>query len=132
MEIAYKIITPRNLAKYQNPLLELLKSEWNSTESLLKSLKNSSYIVIALDGEKAVGCFQIITDRLFVAFLINLWVDPEYRKFWIWWKVTELAVSKAEELKVKNIQLVPDPSHPWLKPFYAKYWFKEWIYMWTK
>lgn len=131
-KITYKTITPKELLKYQTGLLDLLKSEYNTPKELLKSFKNTDYIVLALDWDKVIWSNQIITDKHYVAFLINLWVKEEYRKDWIWWKIIENTIKQAKKLKVKWIELIPDTSHPWLVDFYAKYWFKEGKYMYMK
>lgn len=129
MKIKLKTITPKGLKKYQTGLCELLKAEWNTPEELLKSFKNSQYIIMALDWERVVGVFQILTDRHYVALLINLWVDPEYRKSWIGWKIVEKTLEEAKKLKTKSIKLTPDPHYPWLNALYAKYGFTEGVYM---
>lgn len=131
-KITYKTITPKELKKYQAGLLDLLKSEYNTPKELLKSFKNTDYIVLALDWDKVIGSNQIITDKYYVAFFVNLWVKEEYRKDWIWWKIIENTIKQAKKLKVKWIELIPDASHPWLVDFYAKYWFKEWKYMYLR
>lgn len=79
MDIIYEIITPQELEIYGESICDLLLNEWNSKEEFMKSLSNSAFIAIALDGGKVVGSFQMITDMHFVSFLISLWVDTEYR-----------------------------------------------------
>lgn len=131
-KIKFKVITPKDLKHYQAGLLDLLKSEYNTPKALLRSLKNTSYIIIALDWDNIIWSNQIITDKLYVAFLINLWVNPEYRKYWIWWKIIEKTLKQAKKTWAKWIELVPDPGHPWLVDFYSKYWFNEWKYMYLR
>lgn len=132
MKITYKTITPENGKKYHKWLITLMSHERNTPKELLITLKNSPYIIIALDSEKIVWCFQIISDRYYIANLVNLLVNPDYRKYWIWWKLTDLTVEKARKMKVKNINLVPDPRFPWLKDFYAKHWFEKEVGMYIR
>lgn len=132
MKITYKTITPKELKKYQTGLLDLIDKEKKRPSEIIKSLKNSTYIIVALDWNIVVWSNQIISDQYFCAHLINLLVLQEYRKHWIWWKIFEKTIEKIKELEIKNIVLVPDPSHPWLKDFYAKYGFKEGFCMTSK
>ena len=132
MKITYKIITPKELQKYKIHLLNLLDEYKKRPFEILKSLKNTDYIVLALDKDMLIASNQIISDKYFIALFINLYVKPEYRNLWIWWKIIEKSIAQSRKLKVKNIELVPDPSDKWLNNLYAKYWFKEWIYMWMK
>lgn len=132
MKIKYITITPKGLKKYQVGLLELLDKEKKRPSEIMKSLNNSSYIIIAMDWEKVVGSNQIITDKYFVTYFINLLVNPDYRSYWIGAKIIEKTISQAKKINTKFIQLTPDPSFPWLKDFYAKYWFKENASMWMR
>ncbi|MDD2566114.1 MAG: GNAT family N-acetyltransferase [Candidatus Gracilibacteria bacterium] len=132
MKITYKTITPKELKKYQAGLLDIIDKEKKRSSEIIKSLKNSTYIIIALDGEKVIGLNQIITDKYFAAYFVNLIVDVEYRKLGIGGKIFEKTIAKAKKLKVKWMNLVPDSSHPWLNDFYAKYNFNEGIYMASK
>ncbi|EKE26774.1 MAG: hypothetical protein ACD_4C00145G0001, partial [uncultured bacterium (gcode 4)] len=65
--INYKILTQKNLNKFKNPLIDLLDPEQKRPKEILKSLKNSNFLIIALDWEKVIWSNQIITDMYFCA-----------------------------------------------------------------
>ena len=129
--IKYKILTQKNLNKFKNPLIDLLDPEQKRPKEILKSLKNSNFLIIALDWEKVIWSNQIITDMYFCAVFINLLVDPNYRNKWIWAKIFQNSLKVILKQKIKNIELVADPWKTWLTDFYGKYGFEKWDKNWT-
>ena len=135
-EIRYLILYESNKQEYIDQILDFLDPENKRRDHLKRSLENSNYIIIALDWKKVVGLNQVITDYYYAAYFINLQVDPEYRKSWIWREIFRLTLDEAKRLEIKNIMLTTDPSHPWLQDFYWSLGFVKWedkgTYMYLK
>ncbi|MDD2487721.1 MAG: GNAT family N-acetyltransferase [Candidatus Gracilibacteria bacterium] len=133
-KITYKVITSKELKKYEKGLLELIDREGKRLEEIKKSLKNSNYIIIAILNDKIVGSNQIITDDYFYATLINLLVLEKYRNIGIGSELIKLTLKTVLDKGIKNVILVADPKRPWLVNFYSKYGFENsnesGTYMW--
>lgn len=90
----------------------------HSPEEHLAILKNSDYIVLALDTEipRVVGFINALTDHLQSAFIPLLEVLPEYQGRGIGSELVRRMLAKFQRLPA--IDLTCDPH---LQPFYARF-----------
>lgn len=133
MKIKYKILNKKSILKYTKWILEFYDKDRKRPKDIIKSIKNSSFIVIALDGNKVVWMNQILTELYYCAFYINLFVDEEYRNQWIWWKIIDISNKFVIKKNLKWCELITNPWKMWLPEFYSKHGFesneKNWVYM---
>lgn len=76
--ISYKTNTDGIDASSLNGFFEGWKNK-PSPEKHMQILQNSSYVVLAMDGDKVAGFINAITDRTISAYIPLLEVLPEYR-----------------------------------------------------
>ena len=88
-----------------------------SPESHLRILRNSDYVVLAVDSEtqRVVGFVTAITDHVQSAFIPLLEVLPEYQNQGIGTELVNRMLGKLEE--IPSIDLCYDPP---LQPFYER------------
>lgn len=119
--------------KYEEGLLELYDSENKRVKEYKKSFLNCNFIVIALLENKIVWAVRIISDMYMCALIIDLLVNPWFRWKWIWSKIMKETVKLCINKKIKNIELIADPSFSRLPYFYEKVGFQyspeNWVYM---
>ena len=93
-------------------------------EKELLSLKNT-VSVTARDNsnqDKLVGYLRLLTDHAYMFYILDVMVDPEYRKQGIGKKLLELTVNKCKENGFIKIFLTAIPGS---EPFYENFGFKE-------
>jgi ribosomal protein S18 acetylase RimI-like enzyme len=91
---------------------------WNnppSSDTHLHILKESTYRILALDGEKVVGFITAITDKTLSAYIPFLEVLPEYQKKGIGQELVKRMLKNLEGYYM--IDLLCDPE---LQSFYEK------------
>jgi len=82
-------------------------------ETHLKLLKESTYRVVALDGEKVVGFITAITDKTLAAYIPSLEVLPQYQKMGIGQELVKRMLANLDGYYM--IDLLCDQE---LQPFY--------------
>ena len=96
---------------------------WKSAPSSkvhLKLLTESSYRVLAMDGEKVVGFITAVTDKTLAAYIPFLEVLPEYQNQGIGKELVKRMLSKLEDFYM--IDLLCDSE---LQPFYENLGMQE-------
>ncbi len=86
-------------------------------ESVERAIKNSHCAFGAFDGSKMVGFFRALSDGVSDAYLLDLFVDPEYRGRGI---AGELAARIVAKLKSDGIEWITAISTPEAKNIYLK------------
>lgn len=89
-------------------------------ETHLELLRESTYRVVALDGEKVVGFITAITDKTLAAYIPFLEVLPQYQKRKIGQELVKHMLVKLEEYYM--IDLLCDPE---LQSFYEALGMQE-------
>lgn len=74
-----KTLSIEDIPKYKNELLELYDPLKKRREDYWKSLKNSTFIVAAFEGEKIIGISRIITDMYMCAMIFDVLIEPDLR-----------------------------------------------------
>lgn len=82
-----------------------------------KALKNSYCAFAAFDGQKMVGYFRALSDGVSDAYLLDLFVDPQYRRRGIAGELTARIVAR---LKADGIEWITAISTPEAKDIYLK------------
>jgi ribosomal protein S18 acetylase RimI-like enzyme len=94
---------------------------WSSVgdnpQKAAKSLKNSHCAFAAFDGTKMVGYFRALSDGVSDAYLLDLIVDPQYRRRGIAGELTARIVAR---LKADGIDWITAISTPEAKDVYLK------------
>ena len=88
-----------------------------SSESAARAIKNSYCAFGAFDGQKLVGFFRALSDGVSDAYLLDLFVDPEYRGRGIG---GELAARIIAKLKGDGIEWITAISTPEAKNLYLR------------
>lgn len=86
-------------------------------ESVERALKNSHCALGAFDGRKMVGFFRALSDGVSDAYLLDLFVDPEYRGRGI---ASELTARIVAKLKSDGIEWITAISTPEAKNMYLR------------
>lgn len=132
-QIKYKILTEKNCLEYKTWILDLMDKDRKRPKEITRSIKNSKFIIIALNWEKLVWINQIISDLYYWAFYINLFVNEDFRNLWIWGRLIDISNKLVIKKNIKWVELITNPDKACLPEFYAKHWFendiKNWIYM---
>ncbi|MDD2916707.1 MAG: GNAT family N-acetyltransferase [Candidatus Gracilibacteria bacterium] len=115
-----KILTSKTILDHKESLLELCDPLKKRPKDYWKSLKNSTYIIVAFKGEKLIGASRIVTDMYMCAMIFDVLVAPDYRGKGVGSGIMEKTVKFCREKQIKNVSLVTDPSHSWLPDFYRK------------
>lgn len=131
MRIKYKVLTEKNYLEYKKWILDLMDKDRKRPKEIIKSIKNSKFIIIALDWKQVVWMNQILTDMYLCSLYVNLFVNEDYRKQWIWGKLIETSNKLMIKKNIKWNEIITDPSFPWLPKFYEKYGFEHDIWNWT-
>lgn len=118
-----RILTAKTIPTYKTLLLNFYDPNKNRPIDYWKSLKNSTFIIAAFEDEKIVGATRILTDLYMCAMIFDVLVDPGYRNKGIGEKIMKKTVEFCRKKQIKNVELVTDPSHPWLPDFYKKFGF---------
>ncbi|HCR42247.1 TPA: hypothetical protein DIV45_02720 [Patescibacteria group bacterium] len=121
-EIQY-LVLQKEYADYRDKIMDFYKPEYGDSFNE-ETMNNSAFIGLALTGETVVGAGRVISDLSRHAELVDLIVDPAWRKQGIGSELARRLVDKLKENKVRYIGLVKDPNYPWLKDFYTKLGFK--------
>ncbi|MCK9272400.1 GNAT family N-acetyltransferase [Candidatus Gracilibacteria bacterium] len=124
-KIKIKILSGKAKKEYEKELLRLYDNENKRVREYKKSFLNSNFIVIALLENKIVGAVRIISDMFMCALIIDLLVDPGFRGKGIGNKIMKETVKLCINKKIKNIELIADPSFNWLPNFYEKVGFQN-------
>lgn len=82
-----------------------------------RALKNSYCAFGAFDGQKMVGFFRALSDGVSDAYLLDLFVDPQYRRRGIAGELTARIVAK---LKSDGIEWITAISTPEAKSIYLR------------
>lgn len=82
-----------------------------------RALKNSYCAFGAFDGQKMVGFFRALSDGVSDAYLLDLFVDPQYRHRGIAGELTARIVAK---LKADGIEWITAISTPEAKSIYLR------------
>ncbi len=88
------------------------------------SLKNTVSIT-ARDQDrknKLVGYLRLLTDHAYMFYILDVMVDPDYRKLGIGKKMLEITVEQCKKQGFIKIFLTAIPGS---EPFYEKFGFKE-------
>ena len=80
-------------------------------------MKNSYCAFGAFDGQKMVGFFRALSDGVSDAYLLDLFVDPQYRHRGIAGELTARIVAK---LKADGIEWITAISTPEAKSIYLR------------
>ena len=83
---------------------------WNdeyqlNPDDLYLALKNSWFMVCAVENERLVGFGRIICDGMVHALILDLIVHPEFQQKGIGGEILERLVIKCQEFKIRDIQL---------------------------
>ncbi len=103
------------LYKFENWLME--------TEDVSKiniAVKNSYCAFGAFDGAKMVGFFRALSDGVSDAYLLDLIVDPNYRKQGIGSKLTSAITTKLKSDKLSWITCIATPGNEKLYAQFGK------------
>ncbi len=124
MEKKFQIVElDKNQAeKYANDIARLyVLAEWNTPETpieqISQSLKNSFCAFAAYQDGEMVGYFRALSDGVADAYLLDLFVEPTFRRQGIAYALTEAIVCK---LKDCNIEWITAISTPEAKKLYLK------------
>lgn len=94
---------------------------WHKKSDGLKpvtaALKNSYCAYAAYDGEKMIGFFRALSDGVSDAYLVDLVVDPEYRRRGVASALTNTLVKR---LKTEGVEWITAISTPAAKSMYLK------------
>jgi len=87
-----------------------------SAETHLRMLQNSSFVVLALEGDSVVGFVNAISDDVLAAYIPLLEVLPSYRGQGIGGELMKRMLDNLRHLYM--IDLMCDPN---LQPFYERF-----------
>lgn len=82
---------------------------------LERSIRNSTYVVTAWEGEELVGLARTISDDVSIFFLQDILVHPEYQRRGIGRRLLENCLARFEHVRIKAL-LTDDEAH--VKKFY--------------
>ena len=99
-------------------LLEGWSGEGDDSSKINLALKNSRIAFGAFDGEKMVGFFRAISDGVSDAYLLDLVVDPQYRRRGI---ASTLVKNVVDSLKAEKIEWIVCISTPGAEGIYKKF-----------
>ena len=91
-----------------------------SEEMLFKILKNSEYVILAIDTGNVVGFINALTDKILYAYIPLLEVLPEYQGKGIGTKLVNLMLEK-----LKNYYAIDICCDEDLVPFYKRFGFEK-------
>jgi ribosomal protein S18 acetylase RimI-like enzyme len=93
-----------------------------SEETLFKILKNSEYVILAIDRDNGnvVGFINTLTDKILYAYIPLLEVLPEYQGKGIGTKLVNLMLEK-----LKNYYAIDICCDEDLVPFYKRFGFEK-------
>ncbi|CAD2079606.1 N-acetyltransferase [Phocicoccus schoeneichii] len=108
-------------------LIELYKSvEWSGyyedTYIMEYILKNSLFHISAWDGEKLVGLVRVVGDVVYIAYIQDILVHPDYQRHGIGKALMEMTLERVR--KCRQIVLTTENSEK-TKGFYKSLGFKE-------
>ncbi len=90
--------------------LEGWLGEDSPTGQISEAIKNSHCAYGAFDGQKMVGFFRAISDKVSDSYLIDLVVDPEYRGQGLGVKLTEALVAHLKKDGIEWITAISTPA----------------------
>lgn len=90
--------------------LEGWLGEDSPTSQISEAIKNSHCAYGAFDGQKMVGFFRAISDKVSDSYLIDLVVDPEYRGQGLGVKLTEALVAHLKKDCIEWITAISTPA----------------------
>ncbi len=104
-----------------------LTTGWNENycldaERLFDAVKNSWYYIYAYSGTQLVGSGRIICDGSVHALILDLIVDPEYRRRGIAGNILNRLIEKCRDHKIRDIQLFAARD---TRLFYEKFGFQK-------
>lgn len=118
-----KALTQKDISQYKRALLNLYDTECKRPREYWKSLKNSHFIIVALERNKIFGASRIVTDLSMFAMIFDVFVDADHRNRGIGSRIMKKTVQFCQKKKIKNVSLVTDPSYLWLPNFYKEFGF---------
>jgi len=88
------------------------------------SLKNTIAITARdnTSNNKLIGYLRLLTDHAYMFYILDVMVDPDYRKMGIGKKMLEITVDQCKKQGFIKIFLTAIPGS---EPFYERYGFKE-------
>ena len=86
-------------------------------KNAMKALRQSYCAFAAFDGQKMVGYFRALSDGVSDAYLLDLFVDPQYRRRGIAGELTARIVAR---LKADGIEWITAISTPEAKNVYLR------------
>jgi GNAT superfamily N-acetyltransferase len=112
----------KNLPDREQYIKLFLSTGWNEKyklddDSIYNTLRNSYYIVSALEGNKLVGFGRIISDGIMHALIVDMIIDPEYQGKGIGTLILEDLVGVCVKNEIVDIQLFCARDK---EPFYLK------------
>jgi len=121
----YKIIKDKEIEKYKKELISFYKKEKQLNDHYLRSLKNSSFVVICLYKKSIIGSVRVISDLREFALLMDLFVAKKFRKKGIGTKIMGLIINECRKIGIKNLSLLVDCKKSWLLKWYQRLGFKK-------
>ena len=92
----------------------------NEKEKL--SLENTISVTARDKSKKLIGYLRLLTDKAYMFYILDVMVDPDYRKLGIGKELLELTVDKSKENGFIKIFLTAIPGS---EPFYESFGFKK-------
>jgi GNAT superfamily N-acetyltransferase len=108
-----------NISKIKSEHLHGFFVGWKNpltAERHYELLQGSTYFIVAMEGNKAIGFITALTDGINSAFIPLLEVLPEYQKQGIGAELVNRMLSKLED--IANVDLTCDPD---MQPFYERF-----------
>lgn len=122
------IVADRLDRRRQRQLLDLYRSAWWTAQrqpaAVERMLRESDVVVGLIEPatDQLVGFARAITDRTFLAVVLDVIVDPGYRGIGLGARLMDELLGRPELTDVESIELVCQPE---LIEFYARWGFTD-------
>jgi predicted N-acetyltransferase YhbS len=100
----------------------LLSSYWARTLSpneIRRSIENSTVVFGAFDGDLQVGFLRVVSDKVRLAYLADVWVTEQHRRLGVATRLVQFALDHPELRTVSRWMLSTADQHE----FYARFGF---------
>jgi GNAT superfamily N-acetyltransferase len=122
------VVIDRLDRRRRRQLLSLFRSAWwtaqRPPEAVERMLRESDVVVGLIDpaSDQLVGFARAITDRTFLAVVLDVIVEPDHRGIGLGARLMDELLARPELVDVASIELVCQPE---LIEFYARWGFSD-------
>ncbi|MCO4794618.1 MAG: GNAT family N-acetyltransferase [Bacteriovoracaceae bacterium] len=75
----------------------------NDPDTLLKAFENTTYVLLALEGDKVVGALRSVSDEVSIHYLQDILINPEFQKKGLGRKLLEKSLDRFKEVRTHMI-----------------------------